>query len=240
MASETNKSEDDMRILIAEDDPALGASLRKGLERSSYAVDLVTEGNSAFANALAIPYDLIILDVMLPGRDGFAVCRELRQQGREMPILFLTARREVEHRIAGLDLGADDYLTKPFAFGELEARIRALLRRDSSPRSVQFTFFDLKLDTLTRQAFRGERPITLSAKEYALLELFLRHPRQVLTRSMITDHVWNEDSENFSNVIEVYVRYLRRKLCEAGEPDVIHTVRGIGYALREPEKPAEK
>jgi DNA-binding response OmpR family regulator len=223
-----------MRILIAEDDPALGASLRKGLERDSYAVDLATDGQAALDAALTTPYDLLILDVMLPRRDGFDVCRELRRQQREMPVLFLTARRDVESRITGLDLGADDYLTKPFAFRELEARVRALLRRESPSKTAQLTFLDLVLDTSTHEVFRGERPIQLSGKEFALLELFMRHPRQVLTRSMITDHVWSEDSDNFSNVIEVYVRYLRRKLCEDGEPDVIHTVRGIGYALREP------
>lgn len=223
-----------MRILIAEDDAALGSTLRKGLERDHYAVDLVADGEDALIGALAVPYDLIILDVMLPRRDGFAVCQELRRQSRDMPILFLTARRDVDSRIRGLDLGGDDYLTKPFAFGELEARVRALLRRDAGPRSAQLTFMDISLDPITHQATRGDRRIDLRGKEYALLELFMRHPRQVLTRSMITDHVWNEDSENFSNVIEVYIRYLRRKLCEAGEPNVIQTLRGIGYALREP------
>jgi DNA-binding response OmpR family regulator len=222
-----------MRILVAEDDTTLGTSVKRGLERNHYAVDVVEAGDEALAAALATPYDLLILDVLLPGSDGFTVCRELRAQGRTMPILFLTALREVRHRITGLDQGADDYLIKPFALGELEARVRALLRREAPTKSPELSFADLTLDTRTREVKRGDRAITLTSKEYALLEYLMRNPRQVLSRGMIADHVWDEDAEHFSNIIDVYVRYLRLKLCEQGEPDLIQTVRGAGYALRE-------
>src|SRR6266446_5904842 len=178
-----------MRILVAEDDPHLGPSLKKGLESSHYAVDLVQDGEEALSLGLAVPYDLIILDILLPQLDGFKVCQRLRNQDRTLPILFLTALDEIDNRVKGLDLGADDYLTKPFAFRELEARVRALL---------------------------------------------MRHPRQVLSRTMIAEHMWDVDADNLSNVIDVYIRYVRRKLCECGEPNVIQTVRGFGYQLKEP------
>lgn len=223
-----------MRILVAEDDPRLGPSLKKGLEASLYAVDLVADGDDALAYGLAIPYDLVILDVMLPLQSGFEVCRKLRAEKRAMPILFLTALDGVDQRVKGLDLGADDYLAKPFAFRELEARARALLRRDTTERSPVLSFLDVTLDTRTHEARRGERVITLTSKEYLLLELFLRRPRQVLSRDMIAEHVWDLDAERLSNVIDVYVGYLRRKLCEQGEPDVIVTLRGTGYQLKEP------
>jgi DNA-binding response OmpR family regulator len=163
------------------------------------------------------------------------VCRLLRQQKRSMPILFLTALGEIEQRIEGLDYGADDYLSKPFSFRELEARVRALLRRASAEQTSQLRFLDLTLDTRTHEAWRGERLITLSHKEYVLLEYLMYHPRQVLSRSMIAEHVWDDEADRLSNVIEVYIRYLRNKLCAQGEPDVIHTIRGAGYQLREPE-----
>jgi DNA-binding response OmpR family regulator len=224
-----------MRILVAEDDPHVGSSLKKGLEGSHYAVDLVTDGEDALMMGLSIPYDLIILDVMLPHLDGFAVCQQLRDQRRATPILFLTALNEIDSRVTGLDLGADDYLTKPFAFRELEARIRALLRREGQPRITMLQFMDITLDTVTHEVKRGEREITLTSKEYVLLELLLRHSRQVLTRTMIAEHLWNVEADNLSNVIDVYIRYLRRKLCEHGEPDVIQTIRGFGYQLKEPQ-----
>ncbi|MFI5274054.1 MAG: response regulator transcription factor [Ktedonobacterales bacterium] len=224
-----------MRILLVEDDPRLGPSLKKGLQGAHYAVDLLTNGDEALIAALGVPYDLVILDVLLPGRNGFKVCHELRTHGRTMPILMLTALGELDHRVNGLDLGADDYLTKPFAFRELEARIRALLRRDSHiAKNAELRFLDIVLDTRSHEVRRGERLIALSSKQYALLELLLRHPRQVLSRGMIADHVWNEETENLSNVIDVYIRYLRRKLCECGEQDVIQTIRGFGYQLKEP------
>jgi DNA-binding response OmpR family regulator len=223
-----------MRILVAEDDQYLGPSLKKGLEGSHYAVDLVTDGEEALSVGLAIPYDLIILDIMLPRIDGLAVCRKLRDQKRMTPILFLTALSGIDQRVNGLDSGADDYLTKPFAFRELEARVRALLRRDGPSKTTALRFMDITLDTLTHEVRRGERLINLTSKEYILLELLMRHPEQVLSRGMIAEHMWNIDANNLSNVIDVYIRYLRRKLCEFGEPDVISTIRGFGYQLKEP------
>jgi DNA-binding response OmpR family regulator len=223
-----------MRILVVEDDPRLGPSLKKGLEGSHYAVDLVANGDDAVLMALTIPYDLIILDILLPNLNGLEVCKQLRGQGKVMPILLLTALGEVEDRVKGLDLGADDYLVKPFAFKELEARVRALLRRGSPVKTSTLQFMDITMDTLTHEVRRGERVISLGNKEYALLELFMRHPHQVLSRSMIAEHVWDGDTEHLSNVIDVYIRYLRRKLCDRNEPDVIYTVRGSGYQLREP------
>jgi len=224
-----------MRILLVEDDARLGPTLKKGLEGAHYAVDLVADGADALSAALVVPYDLVILDVLLPGLNGFKVCHELRTQGRTMPILLLTALSDVDERVTGLDLGADDYLTKPFAFRELEARVRALLRRpEASTKDAELRFLDITLNTRTHEGWRGSRPIELTSKQYALLEFLLRHPRQVLTRGMIADHVWDAENDNLSNVIDVYIRYLRRKLCEGDEPDVIHTIRGYGYQLKEP------
>jgi DNA-binding response OmpR family regulator len=223
-----------MRILVVEDDPRLGPSLKKGLEGNHYAVDLIVNGDDAVLMALATPYDLVILDVLLPVLSGFEVCKQLREQGSTTPILLLTALGEVEHRVKGLDLGADDYLVKPFSFSELEARVRALLRRGAPIKTPTLNFMDIVLDTRTHEVRRGERLIGLGNKEYALLELFMRHPHQVLSRSMIAEHVWDGDTEHLSNVIDVYIRYLRRKLCDQNEPDVIYTVRGSGYQLKEP------
>jgi len=223
-----------MRILVVEDDPRLGPSLKKGLEGNHYAVDLIVNGDDAVLMALATPYDLVILDVLLPVLNGFEVCKQLREQGSAMPILLLTALGEVEDRVKGLDLGADDYLVKPFSFSELEARVRALLRRGAPIKTPTLQFMDIVLDTRTHEVRRGERLIGLGNKEYALLELFMRHPHQVLSRSMIAEHVWDGDTEHLSNVIDVYIRYLRRKLCDQNEPDVIYTVRGSGYQLKEP------
>jgi DNA-binding response OmpR family regulator len=224
-----------MRLLIAEDDLSLGRSIKKGLEEQHYAVDLVMDGQEALEMSQIISYDLVILDVMLPRVDGFEVCKQLRKRGQTMPILFLTARGEVESRVTGLDLGGDDYLVKPFAFREFEARVRALLRRESASKTTKLSFLDITLDTQTYEVWRSSRQLTLTAKEYVLLEVFLRHPRQVLSRSMIAERLWNEEAENLSNVIDVYVGYLRRKLCEGGEPNVIQTVRGFGYQLKEPQ-----
>jgi DNA-binding response OmpR family regulator len=223
-----------MRILVAEDDPRLGTSLKKGLEESHYAVDLVTDGEEALSVGLAVPYNLIILDIMLPHMNGFEVCKQLRNQKRMTPILFLSALSGLDHRVSGLDIGADDYLTKPFAFRELEARVRALLRREGPSKTSELSFLDITLDTRSHEVRRGEREISLTSKEYVLLELLMRHPGQVLSRGMIAEHMWNIDADHLSNVIDVYIRYLRRKLCEAGESDVIHTIRGFGYQLKEP------
>ncbi len=224
-----------MRILIAEDHPSLGPDIKKGLERCHYAVDLAANGEEALALGLEVTYDLIILDILLPGMSGLEVCRQLREQQVAIPILFLTALGEIEQRVHGLDQGADDYLVKPFAFTELEARVRALLRRNQQPKDPVLRFLDVTLDTRTREVWRGERQITLSSKEYALLDFLLRHPRQVLSRTTIAEHVWDYDAEHLSNVIDVYIRYLRNKLCASGEANLIQTVRGAGYQLKEPE-----
>ena len=224
-----------MHILVVEDDPHLGPNLKKGLEKHQYAVDLVTDGENALLMGSSVPYDLIILDVLIPRLNGFEVCRQLRDRKRTTPILLLTALGEVAHRVTGLDLGADDYLTKPFAFRELEARVRALLRRESATKTVELRFMDIMLNTSTHETRRGERIIPLNSKEYTLLEYLMRHPHQALSRGMIAEHVWHCDAEHLSNVIDVYIRYLRRKLCEHDEPDVIHTIRGSGYQLKEPK-----
>lgn len=223
-----------MRLLVIEDHPELGPDLKAGLEECQYAVDLVANGEDGLALGSLVPYDLIILDILLPDLNGWEVCRRLRAQHKPMPILFLTALGEVDHRVQGLDLGADDYLIKPFAFRELEARVRALLRRDGTERSPVLRFLDLTLDTRTHEGKRGERPFTLSSKEYALLHLLMSRPRQILSRTTIAEHVWDYDAEHLSNVIDVYIRKLRKTLCTAGEPDLIQTIRGSGYQLKEP------
>lgn len=223
-----------MRILVAEDDAYLGLSLKKGLEDNHYVVDLVVDGEEALSLGLVVPYNLVILDIMLPRLDGFEVCRQLRHYKRMFPILFLTALSEIDHRVTGLDLGADDYLTKPFVLREFDARVRALLRREGSSKTTQLRFIDILLDTLTHEVWRGEHEITLTSKEYLLLEVLMRYPQQVLSRTMIAEHIWNVNSKNLSNVIDVYIGCLRRKLCERGEPDLIQTIRGFGYQLKEP------
>jgi two-component system response regulator MprA len=220
-------------ILVIEDEERIVQFLQRGLAYEGYDVKTALDGERGLDLAEASPPDLVVLDVMLPELDGLEVCRQLRQTG-DIPILMLTAKDAVEDRVRGLDAGADDYLVKPFALDELLARIRALLRRTKSEVPPVLNYVDLKLDTGTHQAFRGDRPVELTAKEYELLELFMRHPRQVLTRDVIYDRVWSYDFGGESNIIEVYVRYLRQKLESEGEPRLIHTVRGVGYVLREP------
>ena len=221
------------RILVIEDDEAILRFLRRGLAYEGYTVETAVEGQSGLALARDNPPDLVVLDLMLPGLDGFEICRRLRAGG-PVPIIILTARDSVTDRVQGLDIGADDYMTKPFNLDELLARIRALLRRSQPSRPQVMRFADLTLDTGTRQAMRGDRVISLTAKEYELLELFMRHPRQVLTRDMIFDRVWGYDFGGESNIIEVYIRYLRQKLEGENEMRLLHTVRGMGYVLREP------
>jgi two-component system response regulator MprA len=220
------------RILVIEDDERILQFLHRGLTYEGYRVDTAEDGTDGLVIARENPPDLIILDLMLPGLDGLEVCRRLRAASK-VPILMLTAKDSVNDRVGGLDAGADDYLVKPFEFEELLARIRALLRRVKVEEPEILSYADLRLDTGTHQAFRGDRPIEFTAKEYELLELFLRHPRQVLTREVIYDRVWNYDFGGESNIIEVYVRYIRQKTEANGEPRLIHTVRGVGYVLRE-------
>lgn len=221
------------RILVVEDEERIRQFLQRGLSFEGYRVDVAEDGATGLELARENPPDLVLLDIMLPGDlDGFEVCRRLREVS-DVPILMLTAKEAVEDRVAGLDAGADDYLVKPFAFNELLARMRALLRRVQPSQPQVYRFADLELDTGTRQGKRGDRVFDLTAKEYDLLELFMRHPRQVLTREVIFDRVWNYDFGGESNIIEVYVRYLRQKTEADGEPRLIHTVRGIGYVLRE-------
>ncbi|MBN2501524.1 MAG: response regulator transcription factor [Anaerolineales bacterium] len=222
------------RVLIIEDDEEILKFLRRGLAYDGYTVDTAIDGQEGLSLARENPPDLVVLDWMLPGMDGLEVCRRLRAGG-PVPILMLTARTSVNDRVQGLDAGADDYMVKPFNLDELLARIRALLRRTQPSRPKVYQFADLTLDTGTRQALRGERIIDLTAKEYELLELFMRHPRQVMTRETIYDDVWGYDFGGESNIIEVYVRYLRQKLESEDEPRLLHTVRGMGYVLREPD-----
>ncbi len=224
-----------MRILVIDDERAVRDSLRRALELEGYDVELADDGEEALerlASPLAV--DAAILDVLMPGIDGLEVCRRLRAVGNATPVLMLTARTEVDSRVAGLDAGADDYLSKPFALAELLARMRALLRRAGTGEDGDtLRFSDLELDTGTREVRRGETAIELTRTEFALLELFLRNPRQVLTRSIIFERVWGYDFGPSSNSLDVYIGYLRRKTEEGGAPRLIHTVRGVGYALRE-------
>jgi len=220
------------RILIIEDDEGISKVLRRSLVYEGYQVDTALDGESGLNLNRDNHPDLVVLDWMLPGMDGLEVCRRLREIG-SVPILMLTAKEALEDRIHGLDAGADDYMVKPFELDELLARVRALLRRTQVERAPVLSFGDLSLDTSTRQATRKNRVIMLTAKEYDLLELFMRHPRQVLTRELIFDRVWGYDFGGESNVLDVYIRYLRQKLESQGESRLIHTVRSVGYVLRE-------
>lgn len=221
-----------MRVLVVEDEPKLAAFVRKGLVEDQFAVDLASDGETAVRLAEAARYDLVILDIMLPGMDGFAVCAALRGRQPDLPILMLSARGLIEDRVQGLDAGADDYLTKPFAFSELRARIRALLRRQSPGAALVRKTGDITLDPVRRIVMRGSRLVDLTPKEFALLAYLMEHAGQVLTRAMIAEAVWNFTWDRLTNVIDVFVNHLRRKLEEAGEPRVIHAVRGVGYVLR--------
>jgi two-component system response regulator MprA len=221
-----------MRILVVDDDPEIVGFLKRGLTFEGYTVETAGDGAEALAKIREREPDLVILDVMMPGMDGIEVARRLRQASA-IPILMLTAKGTVADRVAGLDSGADDYLVKPFAFDELLARMRSLLRRTQPVEGEVLRFMDLSLNTVTREVMRGNDAIELTAQEFNLLELFLRHPRQVLKRDMIYEKVWGYDFGGESNVIEVYMRYLRSKLEATGQPRLIHTVRGVGYVLKE-------
>jgi two-component system response regulator MprA len=222
-----------MRILVIDDDRKITAALRRGLTYNGFEVDVANEGADGLARARASKPDLVVLDILMPGLNGLDVTRQLREDS-DVPILMLTARDALEDRVLGLETGADDYLVKPFAFAELLARIRALLRRRQAEQPVVLQFEDLELDTATHEARRRGQPIALTAKEYELLEMFLRNPRRVLTREQILERVWGFNSEVDTHVLEVYVGYLRQKMEAGGAPRVIQTVRGVGYMLREP------
>jgi len=222
-----------MRILVAEDERKVASFIRQGLEEEGHAVEVADDGETALDLIVAgPPYDLVVLDVMLPKRDGFAILRAMRGRGVKTPVLVLTARDSVVDKVAGLDVGADDYLTKPFAFEEFLARVRALLRRGGDARTPTLRVGDLLLDPARRDVRRGERRITLTTREYALLEYFMRNAGRVLTRPMITEHVWGLDFDPESNVVDVYVGYLRRKIDAEGDHPLVRTVRGAGYTLK--------
>jgi two-component system OmpR family response regulator len=221
-----------MRVLVVEDEPKMASLLERGLAEEGYAIDAVANAVDALWAAIENPYDAIILDVMLPDLDGFEVCRRLRSEGCWAPVLMLTARDSVPDRVGGLDAGADDYLTKPFAFSELLARLRALVRRGTGKRPAVVRAGDLALDPATRRVSRGDVPIELTTKEFALLEYLMRRPGEVLTRSRLIEHVWDFGYEGDSNVVDVYVRYLRQKIDRPFGRDSIETLRGTGYRLR--------
>ena len=222
-----------MHVLVVDDDPAVSGALQRALKLEGYQVTLAADGPAALEELAVRPPDAVVLDIGLPTIDGLDVCRRIRAAGDDTPVLMLTARDAIDDRVQGLDAGADDYLVKPFALAELLARLRALLRRRGDDASEALTFADLTLDPVTREARRGERPFSLTRIEFDLLELFLRHPRQVLTRELILDRVWGYTFDSGTNSLAVYVGYLRRKTEEGGEPRLIHTARGVGYVLRE-------
>ncbi len=222
-----------MKILVVDDERAVRESLRRALELEGYEIELADDGLAALAALEDDEPDAMILDVLMPGLDGLEVARRIRREGSRLPILMLTARVEVDDRVAGLDAGADDYVTKPFALDELLARVRALLRRTHEDGTGKLAFGDLELDPGTREVQRGGEPIELTRTEFSLLELFMRNPRQVLTRSVIFERVWGYDFGFGSNSLDVYIGYLRRKTESGGKPRLIQTVRGVGYALRE-------
>jgi two-component system, OmpR family, copper resistance phosphate regulon response regulator CusR len=225
-----------MRVLLVEDDRRIAGFVAKGLRENAYAVDTASDGEEAVYQASINDYDVIILDVMLPIKDGFAVCRELRAAGSTTPILMLTARDAIDDRVCGLDFGADDYLVKPFDFNELLARLRALLRRNSEIRPAKIAVADLEIDAAAQRVWRCGREITLTTKEYALLEYLAREHNRVVGRAEIAEHVWDENFDAFSNLIEVYINRLRSKIDVGFSPHLIHTRRGAGYILESAEK----
>ncbi|HYM59070.1 MAG TPA: response regulator transcription factor [Solirubrobacteraceae bacterium] len=220
-----------MRLLLVEDDIKLARALQSGLQREGYEIDTASTGDEALSRAVARDYDAVVLDVMLPGLDGFEVCQALRRSERSVPVLMLTARAAVSDRIRGLDAGADDYLVKPFDFGELLARLRALLRRGPAERPPVLELGDLRVDPATRVATRSGRQVELTAREFDVLELLARHPGQVVSRTQLLEEVWDENFDGSPNVVDVYVGYLRRKLERPSGPRLIRTVRGVGFLL---------
>ena len=222
-----------MKILVVEDEKKVAGFIKRGLEEDQYDVTVTHDGADGLKQALEGDYSLIIMDVMLPKKDGVTVVKEMREAGKRPPVLMLTAKTTTEDIVSGLDAGSDDYLTKPFAFAELTARVRALLRRDGQDRGAEVTFADLRLDPVSHKVWRGDKEIELTAKEYGLLEYLMRNPNTVLSRAMIADHVWDYAFDSFTNIIDVYVNYLRKKVDKDFPTKLIHTVRGQGYVMRE-------
>jgi len=222
-----------MRILLVEDETKIASFIERGLKEQHYAVDVAADGEEGLYLAEINPYDLILLDIMLPKKDGITICRELRDQKINAPILMLTARDAVKDKVSGLNAGADDYLTKPFSFSELLARVRALLRRERQEKADVIKIADLQLNMLNHQVTRGKKEIPLTNKEYGLLEYLMLNANQIVTRTMISEHVWKESFNSFTNVIDVHIRYLRNKVDKDSKQKLIHTVRGTGYILKE-------
>lgn len=222
-----------MKILVVEDEKKVAGFIKRGLEEDSYEVTVTYDGADGFKQALEGDFSLIVLDVMLPKMDGLTIIKELRAAGKRTPVLMLTARDTTDDIVSGLEAGSDDYLTKPFAFAELLARVRALLRRGEQDRGAEITFADLRLDPVTHKVWRSDKEIDLTAKEYGLLEYMMRNPNTVLSRAMIAEHVWDYAFDSFTNIIDVYVNYLRKKVDKEHPTKLIHTVRGQGYILRE-------
>jgi heavy metal response regulator len=222
-----------MKILVVEDEKKVAGFIKRGLEEEQYQVTVSHDGAEGLKLALEGNFSLLILDVMLPKKDGFAVIRELREAGNRIPVLMLTAKNSTDDVVTGLDAGSDDYLTKPFAFAELTARVRALLRREGQDRGAEIRFADLRLDPVSHKVWRGKTQIDLTAKEYGLLEYLVRNNGKVLSRAMIADHVWDYAFDSFTNIIDVYVNYLRKKVDKDFPTRLIHTVRGQGYVMRE-------
>ncbi len=222
-----------MRLLLVEDEKKVASHIKKGLEGEGYAVDVINNGEDAYSMVKTYDYDLVILDVMLPGKNGVQVLKELRENKYFTPVIFLTAKNSTEEKILGLDLGADDYLTKPFEFEELCARIRAILRRHESIKSTTLAIADLELNPVTHEVKRAGQKIDLTQKEYALLEYLLYNQGKILTRTMIVEHVWDQDFDSFTNVVDVYINHLRSKIDQPFDKKLLHTARGFGYVLRE-------
>lgn len=222
-----------MRILVVEDEKKVASFIKRGLEEEEFTVDVAYDGEEGVYMAGNTSYDLILMDVMLPKKDGLSAIKEIREKDIVAPILCLTAKDTIDDIVSGLDIGSDDYLTKPFAFAELVARVRALIRRGSQDRGAELFFADLRLDPVGHTVWRSNKEIDLTAKEYALLEYFMRNTNQVLTRTMIAEHVWDYTFDSFTNIIDVYVNYLRKKIDRDFDKKLIHTVRGVGYVLKE-------